>query len=73
MGTQNVNNSEAPNVRYCLQEDNETFTSRLTTHGETCIYHNNLESKAQSKVWKNLTWEVKAKSISRDGFGLCMV
>ena len=57
----------------CLQGDNENFISRLITHDETWIYHYNLESKAQSKVWENTTWEVKAKSISIDGYGLCVV
>ena len=37
------------------------------------IYHYNLKSKAQSKVWENPTWEVIAKNINRDGYGLCVV
>ena len=55
------------------QEDNENFISRLIAHDETWIYHYNLESKAQSKVWENPTWEVTAKNISRDGYDLCVV
>ena len=35
---------------------------RLITHGETWIYHYNLESQPQSKVWENTTWEVQAKT-----------
>ena len=41
--------------------------------GNRWASHYNLESMAHSEVWENPTWEVKAKSISRDGFGLCMV
>ena len=46
----------------CQQEDNENFISRLITHDETWIYHYNLKSKAQSKVWENPTWELIAKT-----------
>ena len=56
-----------------LQEDNENFISRLITHDETWIYHYNPESKAQSKVWETPTWEVKAKNVTKDGYGLCVV
>ena len=35
--------------------------------------NNNLESKAQSKVWENPTLEVNAKNIIRDGYGLRVV
>ena len=57
----------------CLQEDNENYISRLITHDDTWIYHYNLESKAQSKVWETLTWEVKVKGISRNGYVMASV
>ena len=51
------------------------YISRLITHDATWIYNYNLESKAQSKVWEkeNPTWKVTVKSLSRGGYGLCVV
>ena len=56
-----------------MQEANENYIFRLITHDETWIYHYNLESKAQSKVWANPTWEVNAQNVNRDVYGLCVV